>query len=140
VRPLPAGLGGETIPSELRDLAKTLEKETRAPLLLHWVGLAILAAFIGWAAAIAGMRNDRGNKAFLATPHAGNVYTVRAKANDKNYSLLKVVSNEFEINHHPVDELNVPDKYSKGSFSPSNFELQIMQNKGQLTDVDRPGE
>jgi hypothetical protein len=139
----------KTIPSELRNLAQTLKKETRAPL-LHWAGLAIVAALIGWGA-VAGMWDGRENKSFLAAPRVGDIYTVRAKAGDKDYSLLKVVgvkgptvdvvSNEFTVNSsHPIEKLNTPDKYNKESFSLSNFELQIMQNKGQLTDVDRPGE
>ena len=136
----------KTIPSELRNLAQTLKKETRAPL-LHWAGLAIVAALIGWGA-VAGMWDGRENKSFLAAPRVGDIYTVREKEGEGDYSLLKVVSvkgptvdvvpNEYQIdNNHPIDKLNAPAKYSKKSFALSKFELQIMQNKGLLTDVDR---
>lgn len=134
------------VPSELREPARTLRKETRAPL-WHWSGLGVLAALIGWGA-IASSQDARANAAYLAAPHVGDIYTVREKEGDRNYSLLKVVSvkgptvdvvpNEYQINNsHPIDELNEPAKYSKKSFALSKFELQIMQNKGQLTDVDR---
>jgi hypothetical protein len=51
---------------------------------------------------------------------------------------VDVVPNEYTINkRNALDELNDPAKYSKDSFTLSQFELKTMQNKGQLTDVDR---
>ncbi|MBF9224115.1 S26 family signal peptidase [Hymenobacter ruricola] len=136
----------KALPAALQAPLRAVKQDTRMPL-WTWSGTALLLLGLGWAA-VAGARNDRENNAFLAAPHVGDIYTVRAKDDDKNYSLLKVVgvkgptvdvvANEYVINNnHPIDELNAPNKYSKESFSLSRFELQIMQNKGQLTDVDR---
>ena len=52
-----------------------------------------------------------------------------------------MVGNEYETEDSaPVTELNSPEKYSKASQSLTVLDLQIMHNKGQLTDVDRPGQ
>ena len=137
------------LPAEVRGPAKALKQETRSPL-LHWAGLGVIAVLIG-GGILAGARDDRENQAYLTAPHVGDIYTVRAKEDDKNYSLLKVVgvkgtsvdvvANEYTIdNNHPIDKLNEPAKYSKEPFSLGQFELKIMQNKGQLTDVDRPND
>jgi hypothetical protein len=137
------------LPAELQESVRGFKKETRAPL-WHWSGLALIAVFIAWAA-VASSQDARANADYLAAPRAGDIYTVRDQDNQSNYSLLKVVSakgnavelvaNEYQVNNsHPIDDLNSPGKYSKESFSMTQFELQIMKNKGQLTDVDRLGE
>ncbi|MBJ6111387.1 hypothetical protein JAO73_20370 [Hymenobacter sp. BT523] len=134
------------LPAQLREPVRALKRETRLPL-WTWSGTALLVLGMGWAA-VAGTQNSRENDAFLAAPRVGDIYTVRAKNDDPNYSLLKVVAvkgptvdvveNQFQIdNDHPIDALNSPGKYGKETFSLSQFELKIMQNKGQLTDVDR---
>lgn len=139
----------KALPAELSGPAKALKKQTRAPL-LHWAGLGVIAVLMG-VGVVANARDDRENQAYLTAPHVGDIYTVRAKADDRNYSLLKVVSvkgptvdvvaNEYTIdNNHPIDKLNEPAKYSKEPFTLNQFELKIMQNKGQLTDVDRLGD
>ncbi|MDO7848052.1 hypothetical protein Q5H92_16930 [Hymenobacter sp. M29] len=139
----------KALPPALRGPIRTLKQDTRTPL-WTWSGTALLAVGLGWAA-VAGARDDRENQAYLAAPRVGDIYTVRANEADNNYSLLKVVgvkgttvdvvANEYVIdNSHPIDQLNAPAKYSKEPFSLGQFELKIMQNKGQLTDVDRLGE
>jgi len=136
----------KALPPAISGPAKDLKKETRAPL-LHWAGLGIILVLLGFGA-VAGARNDREDKAFLEAPHVGDIYTVRAKDGDDTYSLLKVVAvkgptvdvvpNEYTINKSDaLAELNEPAKYSKESFSLSQYELKVMQNKGQLTEVDR---
>lgn len=142
---------GKALPAELRAPARALQQETHAPL-WHWSGVVAVAvaAFLGWAA-LAGARNDRDDVAYLAQPRVGDIYTVRARADDANYSLLKVVAvkgptvdvvpNDFQTdNSHPLDQLNAPAEYNKAAYSLTQFELQIMKNKGQLTGVDRLGE
>lgn len=141
----------QALPTELRPAVRRLKQEVRAPF-WHWTGLLLLAAGLAWSA-VAGGRDDRANAAYLAAPRAGDVYTVRATTPDgqANYSLLKVVSargngvelvaNEYQVNDaHPYAQLNAPFRYGKKPFTLTQFELQIMKNKGQLTDVDRPGE
>lgn len=137
---------GKALPEAAREQTRDLKKQTRLPL-WTWSGVGLVAAGLAWAA-VAGTQNARADAAYLAAPHPGDIYTVRESDKDPNYSLLKVVgvkgktvdvvANDFQIdNSHPIDELNAPAKYSKNSFSLTQFELQIMKNKGQLTDVDR---
>ena len=87
----------------------------------------------------------------MAAPHAGDIYTVHSPGDSTKYSLLKVLSaggnsvevllNEYETtSSYPIDELNAPAKYSHESQSLTVLDLQIMHNKGQLTDVDRLGD
>lgn len=133
-------------PAQLQPAVTDLKKQTRAPW-WHWSGLALIAVGIV-VAMFASSRDARANKAYLAAPRAGDIYTVHSPGDSTKYSLLKVLSakgntvelvaNEYEIdNRHPIDELNSPEKYAKESFSLTQFELQIMQNKDQLIDVDR---
>ncbi|WP_426060245.1 hypothetical protein [Hymenobacter sp. B1770] len=137
---------GKELPAEVQESARGFKKETRAPL-WHWSGLALIAIFIAWAV-VASSQDARANADYLAAPRPGDIYTVRSDEDQSIYSLLKVVSakgnavelvaNKFEVNdNHPIGKLNSADKYSKESFSLTQFELQIMQNKGQITDVDR---
>ncbi|WP_210517527.1 hypothetical protein [Hymenobacter terricola] len=142
-------LDGKAMPEAAREQARDLKQQTRLPL-WTWSGVGLVAAGLAWAA-VAGTQNARANKAYLAAPRAGDIYTIHSTGDSTQYSLLKVVSakgntvevvaNEYEIdNSHPIDELNAPTKYGSKSFSLTQFELQIMQNKGQLTDVDRLAE
>ncbi|MBO2008179.1 hypothetical protein [Hymenobacter negativus] len=134
-------------PAALQPAVADLKKQTRAPW-WHWSGLGLIALLIAWGA-VAATRDARANKAYLAAPRAGDIYTVHSPGDSTKYSLLKVLSakgntvelvaNEYEIdNRHPLSELNSPEKYSKEPFSMTQFELQIMQNKDQIIDVDRP--
>jgi hypothetical protein len=138
---------GKALPGALQPAVQDLKKSIRAPW-WHWSGLGIIALLIAWGA-VAASRDARANKAYLAAPRTGDIYTVRSPEDSTQYSLLKVVSakgntvelvaNNYQIdNAHPINELNSPEKYGKESFSLTQFELQIMQNKDQLTDVDRP--
>jgi len=143
------GWDGKALPASLQAPVLSVKQETRAPW-WHWSGVALMlvAIVVG---VVASNRDAHANKAFLAAPRAGDIYTVHSPGDSTKYSLLKVLSakgntvelvaNEYEIdNRHPIDELNSPEKYSKDSFSMTQFELQIMQNKDQIIDVDRPGE
>ncbi|WP_046246229.1 hypothetical protein [Hymenobacter terrenus] len=138
----------KAMPKEVRSSSQALKKQTRAPF-WHWTGIGLFVAALGWGAAVSS-QDARANAAFLAAPRAGDIYTVRSTEDTKNYSLLKVVSakgntvelvaNEYQINNsHPLSDLNSPEKYSRKPFSLTQFELQIMQNKGEITDVDRLG-
>ena len=133
----------------VRGAAKSAKSQLWAPI-WHWTGVSLLVLGVAWAS-IASARDNKNNAAYLAAPRAGDVCTVHEKAGDPNCSLLKVVSaggnlvelvaNEYQVNNsHPIDDLNAPAKYSKESFSLTLLDLRTMQNKGQITDVDRPGQ
>ncbi|MCC3154665.1 hypothetical protein Q3A66_16745 [Hymenobacter sp. BT770] len=137
---------GKALPAEVRSSVRSTKKQTRLPL-WNWTGTGLLLLALAWGA-VDSTRDDRANAAYLAAPRAGDIYTVHENDSAPNYSLLKVVSargngvqvvaNEFQIdNNHPIDALNAPAKYSKEPFTLTKFDLQIMKNKGQLTDVDR---
>jgi len=136
--------------TEVRQAAQLLQKHTAAPW-WHWSGLGLLALGLVWAF-VANSRDQQANTAYLTAPRAGDVYTVRADDSlHTRYTLLKVVraqgntvqlvANEYETdNAHPLTDLNHAEKYSREPFELTQLDLQIMQNKGQLTDVDRLGE
>ena len=138
----------KSLPPELQPTVRELRKSTRFPL-WHWAGVALLV--LGLAGAfIAGRYHERDRVAWLAAPHTGDIYTVHSPGDSTKYSLLKVVSargntvevatNEYETDDSsPVTELNSPEKYRNASESLTLLDLQIMHNKGQLTDVDRLG-
>lgn len=137
---------GKALPAAVAAPVRDLKKQTRTPL-WHWSGVALLAVASCWGM-VASTQDARANAAYLAAPRAGDIYTIQSEEDEKQYSLLKVISakgntvevvaNNYQIdNIHPIEALNAPAKYSKESFSLTQFELQIMQNKGQLTDVDR---
>ncbi|MGI4885508.1 MAG: hypothetical protein ACRYFR_11170 [Janthinobacterium lividum] len=139
----------KTLPAAVRPAVQSFKKQFRAPV-WHWTGALLAAVGLLWGI-VASSRDDKANAAYLAAPRAGDIYTVHEKAGDPNYSLLKVVSaggnlvelvaNEYQVNNsHPIDDLNAPAKYSKESFSLTLLDLRAMQNKGQLTDVDRPAQ
>lgn len=137
------------LPAQLQPAVRELKKSTRFPL-WNWAGVALMVLGLA-GAAIAGRSHERDRKAYLAAPRTGDIYTVHSPGDSTKYTLLKVVSargntvevlmNEYEINSSsPVAELNTPAKYGKEVRSLTNLDLKIMHNKGQLTDVDRPGE
>jgi hypothetical protein len=136
----------KTLSSELRPAVRELKKSTRFPL-WNWAGIGVVVLGLA-AASIAGRYHARDRKAWLAAPHTGDIYTVHSPGDSTKYSLLKVVSangntvevvgNDYETDDSsPVTELNSPEKYGKESQSLTVLDLQIMHNKGQLTDVDR---
>ena len=136
----------KSLPAQLQPAVRELRKSTWFPL-WTWAGVALLVLGLG-AASIAGRYHERDRKAWLAAPHAGDIYTIHSPGDSTQYSLLKVVStrgntvevagNEYETaSSSPLAELNAPAKYSKETYSLTVLDLQIMHNKGQLTDVDR---
>lgn len=129
----------------LAPAVREVKKSRRAPYWM-WAGLAIIAAFslYGYLHSI---RDTHTDEALLASPRAGDIYTVRADSS-RRYSLLKVqqvggnivelVANEYETDDAtPINSLNEPARYSKEPFTMTFLDLQIMRRKGQLTDVDR---
>ena len=138
----------KTLPAELQPAVRALKKSTRFPL-WNWAGVGVLVLGLA-GASVAGRYHERDRVAWLAAPHAGDIYTVHSPGDSTKYSLLKVVSakgntvevvgNDFETDDSsPISDLNAPEKYGKESQSLTVFELQIMHNQGQLTDVDRLG-
>ena len=146
---------GKALPAPLRAPVQELKRATKAPY-THWtgaglVGLAVLAG------AFFSAKDERYNKAYLDRPQVGDIYTVRVPADSTksssrtSYSLLKVrgvsgnsvelVGNEYQINDsHPLQELNKPENYGPEPAYLTRYDLQVMQQKGELTDVDRSGE
>ncbi|GAB3863806.1 hypothetical protein GCM10028824_00520 [Hymenobacter segetis] len=136
----------KTMPAQLQPGVRAIKQSTSFPL-WNWAGLGVLVlALVG--AFIAGRYHERDRVAYLAAPHAGDIYTIRSMGDSTKYSLLKVLSakgntvevaaNEYEIDDRsPLSELNSPEKYTKTTESLTVLDLQIMHNKGQLTDVDR---
>ncbi len=136
----------EALPAAIRPAVQSFKKQFRAPI-WNWTGAMLFVLGMCWLVT-ANARDDKDNAAYLAAPRAGDIYTVHEKEDDPNYSLLKVVStggnlvelvaNEYQVNNnHPINDLNAPAKYSKESFSLTLLDLRTMQNKGQITDVDR---
>ncbi|UOQ71410.1 hypothetical protein [Hymenobacter cellulosilyticus] len=133
---------------EVKQALRTFRKETRAPW-WQWSGLAALVVLAVWGF-IMSQQNTRDNAAYIAAPRVGDIYTVRANdsTGKAQYSLLKVVSaqgNTVELvgndyvsdNAEPLGLLNDPEKYSKQTFPLTFLDLQVMMNKGEITDVDR---
>ena len=138
----------KALPAQLQPAVRALRKDTRFPL-WHWAGVGVLVLGLA-GASLAGRYHERDRVAWLAAPHAGDIYTVHSPGDSPKYSLLKVVSakgntvevvgNEYETDDSaPVTELHSPEKYGKENESLTVLDLRIMHNKGQLTDVDRPG-
>jgi|GEM_PF-912003 len=142
------------LPEEIRAAVAALKQQIRPPA-WQWAGVALLAVGLAvggaraWAADAANARDLRANAAYLAAPRIGDVYTVRVRDSEDTYSLLKVVGtrgNGVEVVanitattvRHPI-YLNIPDKYARGSHPLTQLDLQAMQRRGQLINVDRPG-
>lgn len=136
---------GKKIPNELKAAATDVQKRAVRPR-SHWAGTA-LALLLGVGAYGYSTMDDRENKAFLAAPKPGDIYTVHDDST-KMYSLLKVnstggnvvelVANGYETdNRQPIKTLNEPSKFTGDTFSITYFDLRIMAQKGQITDVDR---
>lgn len=132
----------------LRPAVQTLKAQTKHPI-WAWLGAVAIAGLVVMGI-VNGARDTRENQAYLQAPRAGDVYTVRQDSSGTaQYSLLKVqsvsgnsvelVQNQYVTNSsHPIDNLNEPSRYSAEPFTLTRFDLQIMQQKGQITDVDRP--
>lgn len=140
-----AGWTERQLPPELAAAVRQAKKRRPAPR-WTWAGLALLAV-LGLYGYLHGIRDARTDEALLASPRAGDIYTVRADSSHK-YSLLKVrsaggnvvelVANEYETDDAtPINSLNAPSRYSQEPFTLTLLDLQIMRRKGQLTDVDR---
>lgn len=143
------------LPAELRAPVQALKQGSKAPR-THYTGLGLVTAGI-LAGVFFSAKDERANKSYLQSPRIGDVYTVRVDSVDSagdpkgpaHYSLLKVrgvsgnsvelVGNDYQIdNSHPLDELNKPENYAKEPVYVTRYDLQLMQQKGELTDVDRP--
>lgn len=130
---------------DLAPAVRAVKKQRRAPL-WTWAGLALIAA-LGLYGYLRSIRDTHTDEALLASPRAGDIYTVQADSS-RRYSLLKVqqvggnvvevVANEYETDESsPINSLNEPARYSKEPFTLTFLDLQIMRHKGQITDVDR---
>ncbi|AMR26663.1 hypothetical protein A0257_05775 [Hymenobacter psoromatis] len=129
----------------LTPAVRAVKKQSYAPY-WNWAGLLLIAALSLWGY-LHGIRDRRTDEALLASPRAGDIYTVRSDSSHL-YSLLKVkqvggnvvelLPNEYETEDAtPINSLNAPARYGKNSFTLTFLDLQIMRRKGQLTDVDR---
>jgi hypothetical protein len=132
----------------LAPAVRAAKQRSRAPY-WTWAGLLLIAA-VSLYGYLHSIRDAHTDEALLASPHVGDIYTVRADSS-RQYSLLKVqqvggnivelVANEYETdNAAPINSLNEPARYSKEPFTLTFLDLQIMRRKGQITDVDRLAE
>ena len=130
---------------KLAPAVRSVKKQRPAPY-WTWAGLTIIAA-LSLYGYLRSIRDAHIDEALLASPRAGDIYTVRADSS-RQYSLLKVrqvggnvvelVANNYEIDESsPINSLNEPARYSKEAFTLTFLDLQIMRRKGQITDVDR---
>ncbi len=113
----------------------------------EWAGLALLL-LLGSYITVAGIQGNRQDDTYLATPRAGDIYTVRSDST-KRYTLLKVenvradsvelLENQYSTDSStPLTALKEKkDDYVPGSFTVSRASLLDMRRKGQLTDVSR---
>jgi hypothetical protein len=112
----------------------------------HYAGLLILALVV-LGSLIASGTNRKENQAYLAQPCVGDLYHVRTE--EGNFSLLKVVAvggnsvqlqaNTYEIaNDSQVSDLDAPENYDHEPFDLTQLDLQIMMQKEQIVDVERP--
>ncbi len=133
---------------DLAPAVRATRKQSRAPL-WNWAGLLLIATVSLWGYLHA-IREARTDEDLLASPRAGDIYTVRSDSSQR-YSLLKVkqvggnivelLPNEYETEDStPLNTLNAPFRYGKEPFTLTFLDLQIMRHKGQLTDVDRLAE
>ena len=133
------------LPPALAPAVRALKKQSRVPA-WSWAGVMLIAA-MGLYGYLHSIRDARTDEILLASPRAGDIYTVRSDSS-RMYSLLKVrsvggnivelVANEYETQDAaPVNSLNAPFRYSKEPFTLTFLDLQVMRRKGQLTDVDR---
>jgi hypothetical protein len=134
---------------QVRQALQALKKETASPW-WQWSGLMLVGLLVSWGVVAASI-DDKDNATYIAAPHTGDIYTVREEAGTNQYSLLKVVgvhgnavdlvANEYAMNDsQPLQKLNLPDNFSKDTFSVTLLDLLTMKNKGQITDVDRLSE
>ena len=136
------------LPPALTPGVRAAKKQRGLPFWM-WSGLALIlmVSLFGY---LQNIRDARTDEDLLASPHAGDIYTVRTDSSTQ-YSLLKVrqvggnivelVANEYETEDPtPINSLNAPSRYSKEPFTLTFLDLQIMRRKGQLTDVDRMAE
>ncbi len=141
----------KTLPAELKAPVQALKRESEVPR-QHYAGMALVAAGI-----LAGLffwaKDERANKAYLESPQVGDIYTIRVDSVENQarhiYSLLKVrgvsgnsvelVGNDYQIdNSSPLKELNKPQNWGQEPLHLTRLDLQLMQQKDKLTDVDRP--
>lgn len=133
------------LPSHLQSHFSTLKQRANAPA-WHYAGL-LLMALMGLGTFTASGLNNKEDIAFLNRPHTGDLYHVRTQ--EGNFSLLKVVAvdgnsvqlqaNTYQTsNSATVAELNKPENYDRESFDLTRYDLQIMRQKEQILDVERP--
>ncbi|WP_324676897.1 hypothetical protein [Hymenobacter sp. GOD-10R] len=112
----------------------------------HHVGLLLLALVILNTFTASGLAHKE-SLAYLNRPHTGDLYHVRTQ--EGNYSLLKVVavdgnSVQLQANTYQtsssseIADLNKPENYDRESFDLTRYDLQIMKQKEQILDVERP--
>lgn len=129
----------------LKELFKTLLHPVRVPV-RYQVGLLLLA-IMALNLLIASGLSSKEDLAYLTRPRTGDLYQVRTL--EGNYSLLKVVaaagnSVQLQANAYQtpssleVATLNKPENYGREAFDLTRYDLQIMMQKEQIVDIERP--
>ncbi|QNH63449.1 hypothetical protein [Hymenobacter sediminicola] len=122
-----------------------LKRQVRAPW-WHFTGLVLAAIAVGLGL-ISNSNQHTENLAFVNQPHKGDVYHIRTE--NGNYSLLKVqevggntvrlLANNYETNKSTkVEELDKPESFAKEPMELTLLDLQIMLEKDEIIDVERP--
>ncbi|MBD2716512.1 hypothetical protein KBK19_15830 [Microvirga sp. STR05] len=130
---------------QLKQELQELKSQVRAPW-WHFAGLALLA--VGLGLALIGRSNQHTeNLSFIQQPRAGDVYRIRTK--DGNYSLLKVqgvsgntvrlLRNNYETSKvTSLEGLNKPIRFAREPMELTLLDLQIMVEKDEIMDIERP--
>ncbi|OUJ73999.1 hypothetical protein BXP70_09590 [Hymenobacter crusticola] len=122
-----------------------LKQQATAPI-WHYAGL-LLIALLALSSLLTSGLNGKQDLAYLEKPHTGDLYHVRTQ--EGNFSLLKVVavdgnSVQLQANTYQtsssseVADLNKPENYDHDAFDLTRYDLQIMKQKEQIVDVERP--
>ncbi|GGF24859.1 hypothetical protein [Hymenobacter cavernae] len=129
----------------LKQLFTALLHPSRIPVRYH-AGL-LLSAVMALNLLIFNGLSTKEDLAYLTQPRTGDLYQVRTQ--EGNYSLLKVVaaagnSVQLQANAYQtpssleVANLNKPENYGREAFDLTRYDLQIMMQKEQIVDVERP--
>ena len=137
-------LPDQQMPAALRAQVAQLKARAQAPV-WHFAGLLLLALLI-----VGGLTSSHFTRqhtvAYVAQPRVGDVYHVKV---DSGYSLLKVAAVEGNsvkllANTYQADtdsrlaELDKPENYDHEPVDITPLDLQIMLQKEQITEVERP--
>lgn len=138
-------LPARQLPPALWQAFRSLQRRARAPW-WHFTGALLLLLGLGggW---FMYSNEQRANQSLITAPHEGDLYHIRTS--NGHYSLWKVqavagnavrlLANNYEIdNETKVQELNKPENYAPDPLDLTRYDLNIMLEKQEIVDVERP--